>query len=52
MYHFLRKYYHDDSIMTSSNAFILCDQLAGLNALDFRYFNHTNLNLKKKSSKF
>jgi hypothetical protein len=26
--------------MTSSQAFILCDQLAGLNAIDFRYSNH------------
>jgi len=34
-----RKFYHDDSIMTASQAFILCDQLAGLGAIDFRYFN-------------
>ena len=34
---FLRKFYHDDLILTSSQAFILCDQLAGLNAIDFRY---------------
>lgn len=32
-----RKFYHDDSIIMSSQAFILCDQLAGLNAIDFRY---------------
>ena len=32
-----RKFYHDDSIMASSQAFILCDQLAGLSAIDFRY---------------
>jgi len=38
--------------MTSSNAFILCDQLAGLNALDFRYFNHINLNFKKNHRNF
>jgi hypothetical protein len=34
-----RKFYHDDSIMTSPQAFILCDQLAGLSAIDFRYFD-------------
>ncbi|CAF3421801.1 unnamed protein product [Rotaria socialis] len=33
----VRKFYHDDSLMASSQAFILCDQLAGLNALDFSF---------------
>lgn len=33
----VRKFYHDDSIMTSSQAFILCDQLAGLSAIDFSF---------------
>ena len=36
---FWRKFYHEDSIILSSQAYILSDQLAGLNALDFRYFN-------------
>ncbi|CAF3339749.1 unnamed protein product [Rotaria sp. Silwood1] len=35
--HLVQKFYHDDSIMTSSQAFILCDQLAGLNAIDFSF---------------
>ncbi|CAF0847149.1 unnamed protein product [Adineta ricciae] len=35
--HLVRKYYHDDSIMTSSQAFIICDQLAALNTLDFSF---------------
>lgn len=35
--HSSRKFYYDDSILTSSQAFILCDQLAGLSAIDFRY---------------
>ncbi|CAF1312819.1 unnamed protein product [Adineta steineri] len=35
--HLVRKFYHDDSIMTSSQAFILCDQLAGLSAIDFSF---------------
>jgi len=39
--HLVRKFYHDDSIMISSHAFILCDQLAGLNAIDFSFcFKH------------
>ncbi|CAF1134069.1 unnamed protein product [Rotaria sordida] len=33
----VRKFYHEDSIMTSSQAFILCDQLAGLSAIDFSF---------------
>lgn len=33
----VRKYYNDDSILTSNQAFILCDQLAGLSALDFSF---------------
>lgn len=33
----VRKYFHDDSILTSNQAFILCDQLAGLSALDFSF---------------
>ncbi|CAF3525702.1 unnamed protein product [Rotaria socialis] len=33
----VRKFYHDDSIMISSQAFILCDQLAGLNTIDFSF---------------
>lgn len=40
-----RKFYHDDSIMTSSQAFILCDQLAGLSAIDFRYFTFYSFRL-------
>lgn len=32
-----RKFYYDDSILTSNQAFILCDQLAGLSALDFSF---------------
>lgn len=36
IYLFIRKYYHDDSIMTSSHAFILSDQLTGLTPIDFR----------------
>ena len=32
----VRKFYHDDAILTSSQAFILSDQLAGLSAIDFR----------------
>jgi len=35
--HLVRKFYYDDSIMTSSQAFILCDQLAGLSAIDFSF---------------
>ncbi|CAF0730161.1 unnamed protein product [Didymodactylos carnosus] len=35
--HLVRKFYHDDSIMTSSQAFILCDQLTGLSAIDFSF---------------
>ncbi|CAF2708770.1 unnamed protein product [Rotaria sp. Silwood2] len=35
--HLVRKFYHDDSIMMSSQAFILCDQLAGLNTIDFSF---------------
>ncbi|CAF0918957.1 unnamed protein product [Adineta ricciae] len=35
--HLVRKFYHDDAIMTSSQAFILCDQLAGLSAIDFSF---------------
>jgi hypothetical protein len=39
--HLVKKFYYDDSIMTSSQAFILCDQLAGLNAIDFSFcFKH------------
>jgi hypothetical protein len=39
--HLVKKFYYDDSIMTSSHAFILCDQLAGLNAIDFSFcFKH------------
>ncbi|CAF3848944.1 unnamed protein product [Rotaria sp. Silwood1] len=33
----VRKFYHEDSIMTASQAFILCDQLAGLSAIDFSF---------------
>ncbi|CAF2858309.1 unnamed protein product [Rotaria sp. Silwood2] len=33
----VRKFYYEDSIMTSSQAFILCDQLAGLSAIDFSF---------------
>lgn len=33
----VRKFYHDDSIMISPHAFILCDQLAGLSAIDFSF---------------
>ncbi|UJR33843.1 hypothetical protein I4U23_021266 [Adineta vaga] len=35
--HLVQKFYHDDSIMTSSQAFIICDQLAALNTLDFSF---------------
>ncbi|CAF5114090.1 unnamed protein product, partial [Rotaria sp. Silwood1] len=46
----VRKFYHEDSIMTASQAFILCDQLAGLSAIDFRYlkFGFFLLNIFKK----
>ncbi|CAF0798126.1 unnamed protein product [Adineta steineri] len=40
----VRKFYHDDSIMTSSQVFIICDQLAALNAIDFSFcFKQDNL---------
>jgi hypothetical protein len=35
--HLVRKLYHDDAILTSSEALILCDQLAGLSAIDFSF---------------
>jgi hypothetical protein len=42
--HLVRKFYYDDSILISSQAFILCDQLAGLNAIDFSFcFKHDGL---------
>lgn len=47
--HLVRKLYHDDSILTSSEALILCDQLAGLSAIDFRYGNSSSFSLDKKS---
>ncbi|CAF0951497.1 unnamed protein product [Rotaria sordida] len=35
--HLVQKFYHDDSIMMSSQALILCNQLAGLNTIDFSF---------------
>ncbi len=38
-YHLVRKFYHDDAIITANQAFILCEQLAGLSVIDFRCVN-------------